>query len=71
MNRIELLKTVTKRFFGPRNPNLDKCIVIEDSAKAIFGQYYMHSTTVSGRNPFLTDDKINYDLDSEEEMAEA
>lgn len=67
--RISELKSAARNFFLPRNP--DKCIIIEDSAKTIFGQYYLRSEQVTGRNPFLQDDKINYELDSEEELAEA
>lgn len=49
----------------------DKCIIIEDSQKQIVGTYYLKSSAVSGRNPFKQDVEINYDLDSEEELAEA
>lgn len=48
-----------------------KCIIIEDSLKQIVGSFYMKSAVVSGRNPFKCDSQINYDLDSEEELAEA
>lgn len=71
LNRLESLKSASRNFFLPRNPAQEKCIIIEDSAKTIIGQYYLKSSIVTGRNPFFTDEKINYDLDSEEEMAEA
>jgi chromatin assembly factor 1 subunit A len=47
-----------------------KCIIIEDSQKQFLGSFNQ-SSAVSGRDPFKQDPQINYELDSEEELAEA
>lgn len=59
--------------FYERAPPTEKNIIIEDSFRQITGQYSLQkSELITGRNPFRQDHQcVNYDLDSEEEMAEA
>lgn len=56
-------------FSAPR-PSVNKCIVIEDSHKKIMGPYYRTSSVVTGRNPWFRDNNLDYEMDSEDELAE-
>ena len=56
--------------FSPWRDRVSKCIIIEDSHKHILGNYSLKSSVITGRNPWRCDDYINYELDSEEELAE-
>lgn len=47
-----------------------KCIVIEDSCKQILGAFYRKSFVVTPRNPWAQDPAIDYEMDSEDELAE-
>lgn len=44
--------------------------MIEDSHKQIVGRYHKTSSVVRGRNPFAKDPNIDYEMDSEDELAE-
>ena len=49
-----------------------KCIIVEDCGKPFIGNFFKKSQLLSCRNPFRTDmDNVNYDMDSEDEWAEA
>ncbi len=49
---------------------MSKCIIIEDSRKQILGPYARASAVVRCRNPWLQDPAIDYEMDSEDELAE-
>jgi len=51
------------------SPNNYKCIIIEDSRKQIIGPY-TRTANVTARNPWRLDEAIDYDMDSEDELAE-
>jgi hypothetical protein len=49
-----------------------KCIIVEDSGKPFIGTLHKKSKILSCRNPFKVDyENVNYDMDSEDEWAEA
>ena len=58
--------------YSPQRQSLNKFIIIEDSRKSIIGSALaFKSSVITGRNPWKSDDAIiNYELDSEEELAE-
>ena len=72
--RLEHIKSLVQDRF-PLLPPLkaEKNIIIEDSCRQITGSFALSKTTeITGRNPFKPDHAaVNYDLDSEEELAEA